>query len=169
MSKFSMANNLALTVPGAPAPLPEGEVTELFSQEEGTGGVSSQNLSVYVTYSNFLPDTDVVSGFEFELLAIVEQQQDDNSWEEIGRQNTPIRKLEQGAMRQIVIGPNNVGIEEGVDFAIAGFGGVTQKLKSVFNDEASGKIRVRILAVDYNPGGAAPFEGVTVSIHGTRF
>lgn len=166
-TQFSLAADEVLATPGS-TPLAQGVATELFSEEFSQGG-TMQSASVYIDYKAFVPDTLQVSPFNFEILATLEQKQDDNSWEEIGRQNQPIRKTTQGARRQILVSPANAGLEEGVDQIISGFGGNPTRLKSMFNDEATGDLRVRIFALDNAPAGANPFQSVTVDVNVRRY
>lgn len=150
------------------APLVEGAPTAVWTSATVSQGTSYASVRVFVNYTTLVPDTDLVSPFSFELLAVLEQQQQDSSWEEIGRQNMAIRKLEQGAVREIIVSPS-VNSEEGVDQVIAGFAGVPVKLKSMFKDDAQGALRVILYVLDGDPSGPNPFDGVTFSVNGQRY
>lgn len=162
----------ATSVVASPAePLNAGEITTIWESDIISQGASYSGLTIKVKYEGFTPDTAVTSPFNFEVTAVVEQQQADNSWEEIGRQNTPIRKLERGAARDILISPGLLLTDEGVDQNIPGLGGSIAKLKSFFKDNAQGDLRVLICVIDYNANGEGlnPFENVTFSISGHRY
>lgn len=162
---FNLASSHTASMP---SPYTAGEVVELWSGSIAQGN-TYPSVSCYVHYESISPDTDVVSPFDFALLAVLEQEQGDGSYQEVGRQNVELRKLEQGAVRQIVVSPTMTVDEEGVDQVIAGFGGVPQRLKSRFTDESHGSLRVRLLVVDNDPTGPNPFQSVTFSVNGQRY
>ena len=162
---FALADSVVVDLV---APLIAHEPTVIWTSAEVAQGTTYPNAKVYVQYEAFSPDTDVVSPFNFEVLAIMEQEQADGTWQEIGSQNLPIRKLNQGPTREILVSPTSEA-EEGSDQVIAGFGGVPVRLKSVSRGSAEGTLRVVIYAVDYYPAGANPFDGITFSVTGQRF
>ena len=162
---FTLATNEAVLVVN---PLSEAVPTNIWTSAEVGQGTTYSNCKVYVTYEAFVPDTSLVSPYNFEVIALVEQEQSNGSWQEIGRQNMPIRRLNQGPVREILVSPIS-NSEEGIDQTIAGFGGVPVRQKSVFKGSCEGTIRVSMWAVDYNPVGLNPFQGVTFSITGQRF
>lgn len=167
-TNFTLATSQTLAPDPADLPLAEGVPYELLSMEQAQGA-AELNVGLYVRYSNIVPDTANVAPFNFEVYALVEQKQADNSWEEIGRQNVGLRKLEQGEVRQIIVGPAVVPDNEGVDQDIPGPGGTIAKKKSYFVDDADGTIRVRVFVVDFDPTGPNPFQSVDVSINGNRY
>lgn len=149
-------------------PLVAGEPTVIWASDTVSQGTAYNSLSIYISYKALSPDTANVAPFDFEILATVDQEQNDGSWEELGRQNIGLRKLEQGAVRQIIITPS-AQVEEGIDQVIPGINGSISKLKSIFRDDCSGNIRVCLHAVDNAPTGANPLAGVTFSVNGTRY
>lgn len=168
--EFSLANNLLLDL-GNPTPVPlvAGEPRTLWTSDSITNGALNNSVSVFIMFEAIDPDTAVVSPFSFEMVAILEVQNVDNTWTEIARQNTPIRKLRQGAMREIAVSPAATGGDEGVDTVIAGFLGIPVKLKSRYTDSVEGVIRLRMDVVDFWPEGTHPFVSLTFSAYGRRY
>lgn len=164
---FSLASDTTITI--GSEPMVEFEPRLLWTSSEISNGQLYNSVVVYIIYLALDPDTSVVSPYNFEVVATIEMKQADNSWAEIARQNSPIRRLDQGATRQITISPVATLQEEGIDYVIAGFGGMPITVKSRFIDSAEGIMRVKLLAVDNTPAGPNPFNGVTFSIHGKRY
>lgn len=152
------------------APLSAGVATEIWKSADIGQGTTYSKLKVIVQYEAISPDTSDPANtpYNFEMLAVVEQQQADGSWQELGRQNQPIRRLDTGSIREILVLPD-AQVEEGIDQVIAGFGGIPVRLKSISRGTAEGTLRVRLFAIDYYPSGANPFDGVTFSVTGQRF
>jgi len=167
--EFTVASSVLMDLGLPPVPLVAEEERILWSSGEITGGALNNSISIFVKYEAIVPDTAVVSPFSFEIVATVETKNADNTWSEIARQNTPIRKLRQGAKREILITPAGGSGDEGIDTVIAGFKGIPLKLKSVYAGSGEGIFRVCVSVVDETPTGANPFESVTVSISGKRY
>jgi hypothetical protein len=163
--EFTLATNLVVD---PPTPLEENVPTVIWTSANITLGGTYTGARVFVTFHEIVPDTEEVSPFDFEFIAVLDQLQVSGTWVEIGRQNTPIRKISQGKAREILVMPS-ANNEEGVDFVTAGFWGIPQKLKSIFKGDAQGTLRVRLLARDGNPSGPYPFDRLTISCSGNRF
>lgn len=160
---FDLATNLTLSPASA---LVDNQETVLWTSAEVTQGSSEHSVKVNVTYDNMLPDPTVAA--QGKLVAVLEQKQSDNTWEEIGRQNQAYQAPEQGNKREIIVTPS-IAKEEGVDDVIAGMEGEPVKLKSFFNDEATGALRVVIYVKDSDSSSVNAFQSVDVSVSGTRY
>ena len=164
---FTAADNVTISVPSG---LTAGEDHLLWSSTEITQGNQHNSCSVKITYHELLPDPNTFTPFDHELIMIVEEKQDDGSWEEVGRQNQPIRNhTSQAPQRQVLVSPS-VNAEEGLDFAIAGFNGIEVKLKSLFRDATDGNpIRICLVLRENQPDTTNALDSVRFSIHGKRF
>ena len=143
----------------------------LWSSAPIAQGSQFKACSITFVYHEILPDVEVSNPAGISLVAVVEQKQEDESWLEIGRQNTPIVKLEQGRTRTIVINPSLGLAEEGVDQYIQGLNGTTVNVKSKFDESAEGDLRICLLVHDRTVGSPQPhpFTSVTFSCHGRRY
>lgn len=179
---FDLASNQVLARPDANNPMTPYDTVELFSAViTGSGSEQANNSArVFVKYHAFDPDTsDLVNNtpYKFGVVAVLEQEQSDLSWEEIGRQNTPLSELSSGKEREIFVSPLSISTEEGIDTVIVGLNDVNIRLKSAWQDDASGNLRVRIIAMQGLANGdvldplaiAHAFVSTTVSINGSRF
>ena len=181
---FTLASEQVLSRPNAETPMAVGAATVLF-EGEITGSASdltNNSIRVFVKYHGFVPDTSELpdgtvqnTPYAFGVLAVVEQQQEDASWEEIGRQNNTLGEVQSGKEREIYVTPVSIALEEGVDTEILGFANRVIRKKSAWQDDASGTLRVRIVAMQRLANNEAeeaianPFVSTTVSISGTRF
>ena len=169
---FVAADNLTVT----PDPY-IGLDTEsvVWSSSTISQGSQFKAVSVSCKFHAINPNADDggVSPVGVQLQFVVENEDDNGGWEEIGRQNMPIVKLEQGAVRTILISPNFGLQEEGVDQHIQGLNGKIANVKSKFDEGAEGNLRVCLVAIDRsvsppNPN-AHPFTSVTFSVNGKRY
>lgn len=168
---FKAADSVTATVPGG-VPLTANEPTVIWTSQEydtTAEGSNHDSLEITVEYEAIDPDTSDPANqpFSFEMAAVVQVKQD-SDWVEIGRQNTGIRKLVQGRKRRIIIAPNMILDEEGVDQWVPGLSSEPALIKSRFGESAEGNIRFLMTAVDFEPSGNA-FNGVTFSIKGKRY
>lgn len=163
---FTSADNKLVTLN---TPLTVDEPTVIWTSPEVSQGATFKAVSLACVYHNIAPDVsdpaNQPSGLRLQFS--LEQEQENGSWEEIGRQNTPISKLEQGTKRTIMVSPSIVG-EEGVDQFIPGLNdSVPVNIKSKFDESGEGKLRVRLIALDgLNVNQLA---SVTFSVHGKRY
>lgn len=125
---------------------------------------------VRCSYESFSPDPNLPANqpFDHELLFKVLEKQANGDWVEVGRQNAPIRKLDQGASRTIVVSPD-VAVEEGVDQAIAGFSGSNEILKSAFRDATEGDLKVQLWLCEKEPDTPNALDSVTFSVYLKRY
>ena len=159
--EFDLATNQTLT---PVTPLVSGVEALLWESEEVSQGGSHHYLKVNVNYSNMLPaDTG-----QQKFVAIIMQKQNDGTFEEIGRQNVALVLSEQGLSREIVVNPR-ISKEEGIDNVIAGMEGEPIKLKSFFNDEATGTLKVCIYVKDNDAGGQNAFQSIDITVNGVRY
>ena len=184
---FDLATNLVIEAPdtdadGTPGPLVAGEAVTIWTSAEISQGSSYNSLSVTLTYEAFLPDTELVAPFNWQLAYVVEQELANGIWVEIGRQKTPIRKLSQGPTRIVVVDPRLVIIDDN-DQETIGTDGRSAVFRSFFVGDTAGNLRVRLEAVDFNPqfidtkscpsgpqcGQSTAFQSVTISVGGMRF
>jgi hypothetical protein len=157
---FNSADDVTVTAPT----LVDNQETLIWESAEITNGSNLQHIKLNISYHDINPGPDVGSNA---LVAILVQEQDDGSFEEIGRQNTPIAKLEQGAKREIIV-TSSTDKEEGIDDVIPGFQGIPVRLKSFFDDEASGTLKVCIHALSTDVA-TNPLVSVRFSVNGARF
>jgi len=169
---FTAADHVTATVP-SPGPLVEGVPTVLWTSMEydtTAEGANYSSLEATVEYHAFTPDTTDTANqpFNFEVVMVCHVKQD-GEWAEIGRQNTPIRKVTQGRKRKIVIAPNMILEEEGIDQWIFGLGPEPALLKSRFGESAEGNVRFCLLGIDYDPSGPNPLVSCEFSLRGKRY
>lgn len=168
---FTAADNSTASVA---SPMPVGVETMLWASQEFDTTAEGSNytaLELTVEYHSFTPDTTdpTYQPFNFEVTVIAHSKQD-GRWIEIARQNTPIRKVTQGRVRKIVVAPNMILTEEGIDQYIPGLGGGEPALiKSRSGANAEGNLRFCLVGKDYDPTGPNPFQGVVLSVHGKRY
>ena len=184
---FQLASSEVLSRPDPATAMIVG-VPAILAVYPVTGSNSDKLLNscrVFVKYEVFSPNTEFVGStgapdpavtpYRFGVIAVLEQQQTDLSWEEIGRQNMQASTISDGKEREIYVSPVAISQDEGVDIEILGFDNVVQRRKSAWQDESSGELRVRIVAWQGLPNGETqetlsnPFVSVQVSVSGTRF
>ena len=149
-------------------PLTVGTPTTIWTSAEVTQGATHKAVSVSCIFHNITPDVSQTanqpSGLRLQF--ILEQEQEDGTWEEIGRQNAAITKLEQGQKRVIMVSPSIVQ-EEGVDQIIPDAIGAPAIIKSKFDEDAEGHLRISLLALDTLDQNQ--LTSVTFSVHGKRY
>lgn len=164
----SLANNHTESVP---AGLTAGEPHLLWSSTEISTGTQHNSCAVRCVFHSFAPDPEDPNNqpFDHHVRFILEEKQDDGTWQEIARQNQEIRKLSQGPQRTILCSPS-VSVEEGVDFNIPGDNGEPFHLKSEFNESTEGNnLRVCLVLLENFPDSDNALDSVTFSVHLKRF
>lgn len=184
---FTLVTSAVLERPDPNTPMISG-VPAVLAEYPIAGSNSDKLLNscrVFLKFHSFAPDTSfigstgapdpAVTPYRFGVLAVLEQQQVDLSWEEIGRQNVPLSSTGEGKEREIYVSPISLSQDEGQDIEILGFDNIPIRKKSSWQDEASGELRVRVVAWQGIPNAETqetlsnPFESVTLTISGTRF
>ena len=168
---FTAAANLTVT-PAQPFPLDSTQV--IWTSGEITQGATFKAVTATILYHAIVPDGVVTTPLGVRLALIIQEKQDDNSWVEIGRQNTAITLKTQGTKRTIVVSPVHANEEEGVDQFITGLtDSEFANIKSRFGGSAEGILRLRLEVRDLptnspNPN-QNPFTSVTFTITGKRY
>lgn len=143
----------------------------IWSSAEISQGSNLKAVTAACTYEAVTPDGETQTPSGVQMQFVVEVKDSAGGWEEIGRQNTPITKLEQGAVRTILVNPSFGLQEEGVDQFIQGLNGTTANVKSKFDESAEGTLRVCLVAIDRFAGDPQPhpFSSVTFSVAVKRY
>ncbi len=166
--KFNIWTNEAIDNTGVSS---NGEYELLNSGPLDNNG-DYNSLRLVVEYKDILPEDDAIAN-SFYLTAVVEASNGltgaSEAWFPIAYQFRGYRKAFQGTIREIILQPNLVVIDQGVD-DVTFVGNETKARIS----RQQGKLpdtdwRVRVLLTEEGHGGPGAFASGKITVYGERF
>lgn len=118
------------------------------------------SFKVNLDYEALLPADVLLTA---SLGCVVESQAASGAWSVIASQFSPLRKSTQPMNRQIVVQPNLVILDPGVDESVFPLDRETGRISKHNGKLPQLPIRVRIIGVENDPGGTNAWSSVTIS------
>ena len=147
--------------------LPNKAIT-LATTDTLTNTIGLTSCRVIVEYEDCTPDGSL-PGVVWNVTAVLEGELTGSlGWFPIGYQFTPANRTDIAPTRQIILQPDMVAIDAGIDDTV--YVG-NQEIARISRQQGklTDRFRLRLVLVDQNPGGAGGFESLTVSARGERF
>lgn len=145
---------------------------DILTSSPQTNQSDYSSIRVVVDYKDILPEDDAIAN-TFWLTAIVEADNKETGanqiWTPIAYQFRGYRKAFNGLTREIILQPNLVVIDQGVDDVIFVGSATVARLSRQQGKLIDSKYRVRIVLTEEGYGGAGAFTSGKISAYAELF
>ena len=145
---------------------------DILVSAEKTNQSDYNSLRVVIDYNDVLPEDDAIANTFF-LTAVLESDNGGTGaaqkWAPIAYQFSGYRKEFQGTTREIVLQPNLVVLDQGLDDAIFVGNQTIARISRQQGKLVDSKYRIRIVLTEEGYGGAGAFTSGKVSAYTERF